>query len=83
MPRPLVWSRMYRGKVWHLRDAQTPQAVCGLVADEDLDEIVHGPVPVNARVCEACGAASDQIAEAIAVARAGDPRVLLPGISEG
>lgn len=74
---------MYRGKVWHLRDAEQPQALCGLVADVESDEVVHGPAPVNARLCEACAAASDQVAEAIALARAGDPRVLLPGVREG
>ena len=73
---------MYRGKVWHLRDAEQTQALCGLIADVDSDEIVHGPTPLNARLCEACAAASDQIAEAVALARAGDPRLTLPGVPE-
>lgn len=78
-PRLLLWYRLYRGKVWHLRMVSDTFALCGQV-DEPGSERVHGPVPENARLCEACGAASDLIAEAIDTARQGDPRRLLPGV---
>lgn len=84
MTSPLVWFRLYRGKVWHLRSASAMSALCetpDLPSDRaDACERVYGPVPENARLCEACGAASDVIADAIRLARQGDPRRLLPGV---
>lgn len=79
MARPLIWFRLYRGKVWHLKHFGDTSALCGQ-ADERYSERVAGPVPENARLCEACGAASDAIADAISLARQGDPRRLLPGV---
>ena len=84
MTSPLVWFRLYRGKVWHLRLVSALSALCDtqdLPSDRaDACERVYGPVPENARLCEACGAASDVIADAIRLAREGDPRRLLPGV---
>lgn len=69
MTSPLVWFRLYRGKVWHLRLVSAMSALCetpDLPSDRaDACERVYGPVPENARLCEACGAASDAIADAI------------------
>ena len=79
MTSPLVWFRLYRGKVWHLKHFGDTSALCGQ-SDEPYSERVAGPVPENARLCEACGAASDAIADAIRLARQGDPRRLLPGV---
>ena len=84
MTSPLVWFRLYRGKVWHLRLVSAMSALCetpDLPYDHtDACERVYGPVPENARLCEACGAASDMIADAIRLAREGDPRRPLPGV---
>lgn len=84
MARPLTWFRLYRGRVWHLRMVGDSHALCD--AADDIEEPagecerVYGPVPENARLCEACGIASDAIADAIRLAREGDPRRLLPGV---
>ena len=86
MARPLIWFRLYRGKVWHLRLVSAMSALCETpdlpyaYDHTDACERVYGPVPENARLCEACGAASDAIADAIRLAREGDPRRPLPGV---
>lgn len=84
MARPLIWFRLYRGKVWHLRMVGDSHALCDAADAPEgpagVCERVYGPIPENARLCEACGAASDVIADAIRLARQGDPRRLLPGV---
>lgn len=69
---------MYRGKVWHLAIGADPEALCGQVRDWASDESTSATAPMNARVCEACGSASEDIAEAVRLARQGDPRQPLP-----
>ena len=84
MASPLIWFRLYRGKVWHLRMVGGSHALCDAADAAEgpaaVCERVYGPIPENARLCEACGATSDAIADAIRRAREGDPRRLLPGV---
>ena len=84
MASPLIWFRLYRGKVWHLRMVGGSHALCDAADAAEgpaaVCERVYGPIPENARLCEACGATSDAIADAIRLAREGDPRRPLPGV---
>ena len=73
MSRPVVWFRLWRGKVWHLRDAISPSALCGVGEPDDSEATAQTP-PTRARVCEACVRAARELFFAAADGAAGDPR---------
>ncbi len=73
MSRPVVWFRLWRGKVWHLRDAISAQAVCGVSEPDDSEATAQTP-PTRARICEACVRAARELYDAAMEGLTGDPR---------
>lgn len=74
MSRPVVWFRLWRGKVWHLRDAIAAAAVCGVSEPDDSEATAQTP-PTRARICEACTRAARELYLVAMEASTGDPRL--------